>query len=312
VGIWWTGSRLDQLASHLPSVGTPIHGSSIVKYRYYFNTVTFSYTTVFWPFEETQDSGSDNWSYLLDWLALHGINLPLAWNGHEFILSEVYRDAGLSDADIRSYLSGPAFLSWNRLGNIQGSWGPSPELPERWITDQFTLQKKIVERMTSLGMTPALSSFTGFVPNALHEHYPTADIITESQWDNFPVSLTNVSFLNPVDKLFETLQASYLKKQQEAYGPDVSHIYALDQYNENMPLVDTLDYLHNVSSNTMSSIRAADPEGIWLMQAWLFFSDAVFWTQDRINAYLGGIPNDSVLILDLYTEAQPVWSVSNS
>ena len=90
VGIWWTGSRLDQLPSHLPPVGdVPIQGSSIVKYRYYFNTVTFSYTTVFWPFDEMKDLGSDNWSYLLDWLALHGVNLPLAWNGHEYILSEV-------------------------------------------------------------------------------------------------------------------------------------------------------------------------------------------------------------------------------
>jgi alpha-N-acetylglucosaminidase len=164
--------------------------------------------------------------------------------------------------------------------------------------------------MASLGMTPALSSFTGFVPNTLHKHYPMADIIvTESLWDEFPAALTDVSFLNPVDQLFKTLQTSYLKKQQDAYGADVSHVYALDQYNENRPLAGTLRYLHDVSSHTISSLRAADPEGIWLMQAWMFFRDASFWTRDRIDAYLGGIPNDAVLILDLYAEAQPEWSV---
>jgi alpha-N-acetylglucosaminidase len=180
-------------------------------------------------------------------------------------------------------------------------------LPERWITDQLVLQKKIVRRMASLGMTPALSSFTGFVPRSLHKHYPTADIITASQWDEFPFAFTNVSFLNPTDNLFKTLQKSYLKKQRDVYGADVSHIYALDQYNENTPLENTPAYLRNISSNTISSLRAADPKAIWLMQAWMFSSDSAFWTRDRIDWYLEGIPNDTMLILDLYSEAHPQW-----
>jgi len=37
----------------------------------FLKLVTFSYTTVWWGWEE--------WEYMLDWMALHGINLPLAW-----------------------------------------------------------------------------------------------------------------------------------------------------------------------------------------------------------------------------------------
>ena len=78
VDIFWTGSRLENLRSPLPKVGTKVSGSAIVPYRYHFNTVTFGYTTAFWNF--------DKWSLLLDWLALRGVNLPLAWNGYEAIL----------------------------------------------------------------------------------------------------------------------------------------------------------------------------------------------------------------------------------
>ncbi|KAH7910217.1 glycoside hydrolase family 89 protein [Hygrophoropsis aurantiaca] len=298
VDIWWTGSRLDQLPSTLPSVGKFLTRSSIVRYRYHFNTVTFSYTASFFDF--------DDWSLLLDWLALRGVNLPLAWVGNEYILIEVFREAGLSDADISEFLSGPAFQAWNRFGNIQGSWGGV--LPVQWVNDQFALQKKIITRMIELGMTPVLPSFTGFVPRKMHSLYPNASIVNGSQWSGFPSSYTNDSFLEPFDPLFAQIQESFISKQTAAYGANVSHIYTLDQYNENDPYSGDPAYLQNVSSATFASLRAADPQAVWLMQGWLFFSDEAFWTTERVQAYLGGVPgNDSMIILDLYSEAAPQW-----
>lgn len=300
--IWWTGSRLDQLPHKLPAVKEPVTGSAIVPYRYFFNTVTFDYTVAFYTFED--------WSLLLDWLALRGVNLPLAWTGYEYILLDVFRDAGLTDPEIAEFLSGPAFQAWNRFGNIQGSWGG--DLPTQWINDQFALQKQIISRMVELGMTPVLSSFTGFVPRALQNLYPNASIVNGSQWGGFPSTYTNVSFLEPFDPLFATLQKVFIEKQLAAYG-NVSHIYTLDQYNENDPYSGDLAYLRNVTSATFASLRAADPEAIWLMQGWLFFSAETFWTTERVKAYLGGIPgNDSIIILDLYSEAQPQWERLNS
>ncbi|KIJ08773.1 glycoside hydrolase family 89 protein [Paxillus involutus ATCC 200175] len=297
VDIWWTGSRLDQLPSKLPSIGTPVTRSSLVKYRYFFNTVTFSYTTAFFSFSD--------WELLLDWMALRGVNLPLAWVGYEYILVEVFREAGLSDADISEFLSGPPFQAWNRFGNIQGSWGGN--LPTQWLDDQFALQKQLIPRMVELGMTPVLPSFAGFVPPALSTLYPNASIIAGSQWGGFPTTLTNDSFLEPFDPLFPTLQKSFIDKQTAAYGT-VSHIYTLDQYNENNPYSGDPSYLQNVTSATFAALRAADPEAIWLMQGWLFFSSETFWTTERVQAYLGGVPgNDSMIILDLYSEAQPQW-----
>ena len=84
VDIYWTGSRLTQLPPTIPPVGKNISRQAVVPWRYHFNTgipsslrdcldlVTFSYTTVWWTWED--------WENMLDWMALHGINLPLAWS----------------------------------------------------------------------------------------------------------------------------------------------------------------------------------------------------------------------------------------
>lgn len=265
--------------------------------------MTFSYTTPFWDFQ--------HWELELDWLALRGVNLPLAWVGYEYILYETFREVGLSDDDIATFLSGPAFQAWNRFGNIQGTWGGT--LPFTWLKDQFKLQKRIIARMAELGMTPALPSFTGFVPRALATLYPNASIVTSGdRWSGFSAQYTDDSFLNPADPLFTTLQKSFISKQKKAHG-DVSHIYTLDQYNENNPISGDPAYLANVTAGTFASLRAADPDAVWLMQGWLFFSSSSFWTNERIAAFLSGVPdNDSMIILDLYSEAQPQWNRTSS
>jgi len=260
--------------------------------------VTFSYTSAFWTWED--------WELELDWLALRGVNLPLAWVGQEKILVESFQELGLTDAEINSYLSGPAFQAWNRFGNIQGSWGG--DLPMEWIDNQFELQKNITKRMVELGMTPVLPCFTGFVPRAITRVLPNATVVNGSAWNGFATEYTNVTFLEPTDPAFEKLQISFISKQAEALG-NITHFYTLDQYNENDPFSDSPDYLRGVSNNTMKSLKAVDPEAIWLMQGWLFYSSSKFWTQPNVKAYLGGVSDNSdMLVLDLFSESHPQWN----
>lgn len=295
-----------------------------------FHQVTFSYTSPFWTWED--------WELELDWLALRGVNLPLAWNGQEKILVEAFREIGLTDAEINTYLSGPAFQAWNRFGNIQGSW--RGDLPMEWIDNQFELQKNITKRMVELGMTPVLPCFTGFVPRAITRVIPNVtvrnpsvtlfrslrrgfdlhvgstkksvlipyQVVNGSQWEDFPVQYTNVTFLEPSDPHFSRLQNSFISKQAAAYG-NITHFYTLDQYNENDPYLNSTDYLREISNNTMASLKATDPEAIWLMQGWLFFSNQDYWIKDNVEAYLGGVSdNNDMLVLDLFSESSPQWS----
>jgi alpha-N-acetylglucosaminidase len=246
----------------------------------------------------------------LDWLALRGVNLPLAWVGYEKILLETFQDLGLTNAEISSFFSGPAFQAWNRFGNIQGSWGE--ELPMEWIDNQSALQKNITARMIELGMTPVLPCFAGFVPRAITRVLPDAMVPNGSQWSGFPPEYTNVSFLEPVDPAFAELQKSFMSKQAATYG-NITHVYTLDQYNENTPYSGDLDYLRNVSYSTWQSLKGADPDAVWVMQAWLFFNLADFWVNDRIEAYLGAVQeNNDMLLLDLFSESAPQWQRTNS
>lgn len=181
-----------------------------------------------------------------------------------------------------------------------------------WIDSQFELQKNITKRMVELGMTPVLPCFTGFVPRAISRVLPNATIVNGSDWSDFPVEYTNVTFLEPVDPTFAALQKSFISKQVEAFG-NITHIYTLDQYNENNPYSGDLNYLRNVSYNTWQSLKAADPEAIWMMQGWLFFSLSSFWTNDRIEAYLDGVEDDNdMIVIDLFSETAPQWQRTNS
>ena len=256
---WFIGSRLDLAPRSMPRLDSPHHRSSIVPWRYHFNTVTFSYTAAFWQWED--------WELQLDWMALHGINLPLAWVGYEKVFLDTMQEAGLSQEEVIEFFSGPAFQAWNRFGNIQSSWGGL--LPLSWIEDQFQMGKLIVARMVELGMTPVLPAFTGYVPLNTTNVYLNASIIRGDSWNGFPDEYTKDAFLLPYDPLYSQLQKSFITKQQEYFGK-VTHIYTLDQYNEIDPLSGDLGYLANVSEATIKSLKAADPDAVWMMQGWLF------------------------------------------
>ena len=259
--------------------------------------VTFSYTTAFWSWED--------WELELDWLALRGVNLPLAWVGYERILLETFMDVGFSQEQVLEFFSDPAFQAWNRFGNIQSSW--TGELPISWINSQFELQKKILKRMVELGMTPVLPAFTGFVPRTFPVVFPKAKVVNISRWNGFSPDFSNVTFLEPSDPLFAQLQKSFVRKQKEYYG-DVTHIYTLDQFNENDPISGDLTELKALANTVWRSLKEADPDAVWMLQGWLFFYKADFWTRERVKAFLDGVPeHKDMLILDLYSETYPQW-----
>jgi len=74
------------------------------------NVCTVSYSSVWWDWER--------WEQEIDWMALQGINLPLSFTGQEYIWTKLYNKFGLTEAELQEYFSGPAFLAWNRMGNV--------------------------------------------------------------------------------------------------------------------------------------------------------------------------------------------------
>ena len=217
----------------------------------------------------------------------------------------------MTDDEILPFFSGPAFQAWNRFGNVHGSWGEVGDLPLAWIESQFDMQKKIVARMVELGITPVLPAFPGFVPEAIRRVRPNANVTKASIWGGY-AKYSEDSFINPLDATSAELQHSFVTKQMEAFG-NITNVYTLDQFNEMKPASGDNDYLSGVSRQTYKALTAANPAAIWLMQGWLFLSGQAFWTEERIDAYLGGVEDKkSMLILDLYSEYAPQWQRTKS
>ena len=167
------------------------------------------------------------------------------------------------------------------------------------------LQKQILFAERSLGMKPVLPAFTGHVPPAFTEKFPQAKVKTTS-WVNF----SPVTILQPDEPMFNTIGELFLKEQTALYG--TNHLYTADTFNENLPPQNDSLYLSGMSSSVFQAMRNVDPDAVWVMQGWLFHHKRAFWHLPQIEALLSGVPDDGMIILDLWSERYPVWNRTNS
>jgi len=284
-----------QLPEKMPLLEQPIRKETPFEYRYFFNFCTFGYTMPWWDW--------DQWEQMIDYLSMKGVNMPLATIGQEAVWKEVYQDMGFTAKEMQDYFVGPAHLPWGRMGNIDGMAGP---LPDNWIEKRKFLQQKILQRMRKLGMKPVLSAFTGHVPSSLKRLYPKANIYQINDWAGVEGSY----FLDPNDPLFIEIGTAFINKQKEIFGTD--HLYDADCFIEVDPPSGDKEFLDQLGQKVYKSMATADPQAKWVLQGWFFFFRKDFWNKERGQAFLGGIPKDKVLILDLYGEKNPTWDKTDA
>lgn len=281
VDLSWDAPMPD-LPDFLPQIEEKIAQSSPYKFRYYLNYVTYNYSMAWWDWER--------WEKEIDWMALHGINMPLNIGGQNSIWQRVYRSLGFSDEELDSFFSGPAYSGFNWMGLLDGYGGP---LPQSWIDKQEALTKKILSRQRELGMTPVLPAFADKFPKTK---------INKVQWTVFP----EVTLIDPSDSMFVEIGKRFIEEQKAVYGSD--HLYTADVFIEVMPPSDDPTYLYNMSQKIYQSMASADAEATWVMQGWMFYFKEDFWKAPQIKALLGAVPDDRMVVLDLWSEMRPVWN----
>ena len=261
---------------------------SPVKYHTYFNVVTYGYTLPYWDWER--------WEQEIDWMALHGIDTPLALVAHEAISARVFRKLGLTDEEIAKYFVGPAHLPWMRMGNISGIDGP---LPKEWHEDQIALQHKILKRMRSLGMHPVCPGFAGFVPPALKRLYPEANIV-QTSWCS---GAFHNWMLMPNQDLFTKIGTMFIEEWEKEFGKNTHYI--IDSFNEmEVPFpphgtAERYELLATYGDKVYSAIRNANPDAVWVMQGWMFGYQRKIWDQKTLAALLSKVPDDKMMLIDL-------------
>lgn len=291
--VGWIKSDTYTLPAQMPKVSKPVTIKARVKDRFFLNYCTFGYTMPWWKWDE--------WEHFIDWMALNGINLPLAITGQESIWYKVWTEMGLSDKEVRAYFTGPSHLPWHRMLNIDYWGGP---LPMSWLDGQLALQQKITARERQFNMRPVLPAFAGHVPRELSRIFPKAKITRLEAWSGYPDEYA-CSFLDPMDSLFTVVQKKFIETETKLYGTD--HVYGIDLFNELMPPSWEPEYLGRVSRQVYEALEKADKDAVWLQMTWLFWNERKYWTNDRVKPYITSFPADRQLLLDYYCERQEVW-----
>lgn len=282
----WSGSRF--VLPDLSADEAPLKVRSPFRDHYYFNVVTFGYTMPYWDWER--------WEQEIDWMALHGIDMPLALVAQEAIMHRVWLKLGLTPDEINEYTVGPAHLPWMRMGNISSLDGP---LTDSWHDGQIQLQHRILDRMRRLGMKPICPGFAGFVPRSINRIFPDARIV-EMSWAGGAFHNWMVS---PDQELFSRIGRMFIQEWEKEFGKNERYI--IDSFNEmEIPFPDKGDparysMLADYGEAVYNSIRSANPDAVWVMQGWMFGYQRDIWDEATLEALVSKVPDDKMLLLDL-------------
>ena len=275
----WNGMTAE-LPESLPKVSTPVRKETNLSLRYDFNYCTYSYTMAFWDWKR--------WEKEIDWMALHGINLPLAVVGQECVWKNMLEKLGYTKEEINKFIAGPAFLAWWAMNNLEGWGGPNPD---SWYTQQEALQKKILKRMREYGIEPVFPGYSGMVPHDANKKLGL-NVTEPALWNGF----TRPAFLLPTDSRFNEIASLYYKELEKLFGK--ANYYSMDPFHE-LEDAGSVDF-DAAGKAVLKAMKNANPKATWVIQG---------WTENPRPEMIKNLNNGDILILDLFSECRPMWGI---
>jgi len=272
----------NQMTAKLPDVLPPVaqreRHETDLKLRYAFNYCTFSYSMAFWDWQR--------WQQEIDWLCLHGVNMPLAIVGEECVWRNMLLKLGYSEEEIGQFIAGPAFLAWWAMNNLEGWGGP---LPLSWYTRQEQLQKQILKRMKELGMHPVLPGYCGMVPHDAKQRLGL-NVSDAGRWNGFqrPANLL------PTDPRFDEIATLYYNELTRLYGR--ADYYSMDPFHESSDDA-SIDYAE-AGRKMMNAMKRVNPKATWVIQG---------WTENPRPEMVDPMKAGDLLVLDLFSECRPMF-----
>ena len=272
----------NQMQAKLPAVLPPVtqkerHETDLTL-RYAFNYCTFSYSMAFWDWKR--------WEQELDWLCLHGVNLPLAIVGEECVWRNMLLKLGYSEEEVGKFIAGPAFLAWWAMNNLEGWGGP---LPLSWYERQEKLQKQILARMKRFGMHPVLPGYCGMVPHDAKERLQL-NVANAGRWNGFQ----RPANLMPTDPRFAEIATLYYEELTRLFGK--ADYYSMDPFHESHDDA-TIDYA-KAGEAMMAAMKHVNPKAVWVVQG---------WTENPRPAMVDDMRVGDLLVLDLFSECRPMF-----
>lgn len=279
INLAWNRLTIEDLAARtLPLPEQEEIRTCHADYRYYLNYCTFSYSMSVWTWER--------WQQEIDWMALHGINMPLQIVGLDVVwmrlLTEYY---GYTEAEASAFIAGPCFQAWWGMNNLEGWGGPNPSW---WYERQAKLAKNITDRMRDLGMQPVLPGFSGMVPSNFTAKTGHA-ANQQGNWCGFK----RPYILNPNNAAFASMAANYYKVLKEVMGTSV--YYSMDPFHEGAN-TNGIDVPAAYAAIAKAMFAANDDiDEKWVIQYWQ-------WSGAQYNV-LNKVAKGSLVVLDLFSTA---------
>ena len=281
VNLTWNHLTTDLSSTALP---VPIQEESHAcdaQYRYYLNYCTFGYSMTTWTWER--------WQKEIDWMALHGINMPLQIVGLEQVWKAfLIDDCGYSEHDAEAFVPGPAYIAWWGMNNLEG-WGGTED--DGWYERQAQLGRKICDRQRELGMQPVLPGFSGMVPSNFTDKTGNA-VEKANLWCRF----TRPDILDPTSQCFAQLAEKYYKQLEKVMGR--SRYYSMDPFHEG-GTIKSGRYSEGYKAVYDAMNQYAGSDSKWVIQQWQ-------WAAYQ-KTCLTAVPEQRLIVLDLFSDGNPAF-----
>lgn len=278
----WNNMKAD-LPEVLPLPAKPERHTTDALQRYYLNYCTHSYSMPFWD--------EERWQQEIDWMALHGINMPLMIAGVDEVWRNTLMRLGYSKKEAEEFVAGPAFQAWWLMNNLEGWGGPNTE---NWYKDRVKLAKSTIKAMEEYGMTPVLPGYSGMVPHDADERLGL-DVSGKGIWNGF----VRPAFLNSTDPKFNLIADIYYDELTKLYGP--AKYYSMDPFHEGGSTEGV--NLTEAGAIIAGAMKRANPEAVWVIQG---------WNENPRKALLDGVKKGDIVVLDLASEIKPQWGDPDS
>lgn len=287
--------------SNLPLPSQTETHISDAKYRYYLNTCTFGYSMTSWTWTR--------WQQEIDWMALHGINMPLQLVGLEEVWRIFLIKCGYSESDAKAFVAGPAFIAWWAMNNLEG-WGGTAAgsksgydnlagaggvQDDAWYARQKKLAKQIVEAQRGLGMQPVIPGWSGMVPTNFASK-SAGKYATRGNGGNWAGDFVRPLLLSVSNANYAEIAADYYECLHAVMGE--SQYYSMDPFHEGGGAGTMEDY-----EALYAAMEAAKPGSQWVIQQWQ-------WSATQKYS-LSAVPAGRLIVLDLFSDGSPAFDSYN-
>ncbi len=279
--------------SNLPLPSAEETRTSDAKYRYYLNYCTFGYSMTSWTWKR--------WQQEIDWMALHGINMPLqiigleeVWRKFLTIEEDGKRKYNYTDEEAKAFVAGPAFTAWWGMNNLEGwggtasdGWGGVQD--DAWYARQVALATKINDRQRELGMQPVLPGFSGMVPSNFTSKTGVATDNNGGDWGGF----VRPYIIDPTATQFAEIAEDYYACLAAVMGE--SQYYSMDPFHEGGSI--SSEKYSEAYTAIYDAMELAKKGSQWVIQQWQ-------WNGNQALS-LNAVPAGRLLVLDLFSDGNP-------